>query len=66
MITLELITIPEKTGIRAALYAPSAKTRRKKLGIRKATKKASDVTVDPRKRAINMSRINPNILLSIV
>ena len=46
--SFESITIPEKTGIKAALYAPSAKTRRKKLGILKAKKKASYVTVDPR------------------
>ena len=61
-----LRTTPEKTGINAALYAPSARTRRKKLGIRNATKNASAMTVDPRYLAINMSRIKPNTRLKNV
>ena len=56
---LESITTPENTGISAALYAPSANTRLKKLGRRKATKNASAVTVDPKYFAIKISRINP-------
>ena len=61
-----LRTTPEKTGINAALYAPSARTRRKKLGIRNATKNASAMTVDPRYLAIYMSRIKPNTRLKNV
>ena len=57
--SLESITTPENTGMSAALYAPSANTRLKKLGRRKATKNASAVTVDPKYFAIKISRINP-------
>ena len=42
------------------------KTRLKKFGILKATKKASEVMVDPRNLAIKISRINPKTRLKKV
>ena len=42
--------------------APSAKTRRKKFGRRKAAKKTSDKTLTPTNLAIKISRMNPTIL----
>lgn len=51
-----------KIGTKAELNAPSAKILRKKLGKRKAPKKASDKILTPTNLAIKISRINPKIL----
>ena len=48
-------------GTNAELKAPSAKTRRKKLGKRNAAKKASDIALTPTNCAINTSRIKPKM-----
>jgi hypothetical protein len=53
-----------KIGTKDELKAPSAKTRRKKFGKRKAAKKASERTLTPTYRAIKISRIKPRILES--
>ena len=50
-----------KIGTKAELKAPSAKTRRKKFGKRKAAKKASDTTLTPTYLAIITSRMKPKI-----
>ena len=47
----------ESTGTNAWEKAPSANKRRRKLGIRKATKKASVLPVAPKKMKITASRI---------
>jgi len=47
----------------AILKDPSAKSRRKRLGILKAAKKASDPGPAPRDQAIIMSLTNPSIRL---
>ena len=53
-------------GTKAALKAPSAKRRRKKLGNLKATKNASATMPVPRALAIRISRANPSRRLPIV
>ena len=58
-----VFNIEEKIGIKAAENAPSANKRLKKLGSLKATKKTSAITPAPTKAAINISLINPKILL---
>jgi len=52
-----------KTGIKATEKEPSAKSLRKRFGIRKATKKASADMPEPKKLAISISLANPRILL---
>ncbi len=47
------------TGTKAREKAPSANSRRMKLGILKATKKASVAASAPNTRAITRSRMNP-------
>ena len=51
---------PAKSGTKAALNAPSANSRRRKLGSLKATKKASATGPAPRTEAIRMSRRKPS------
>ena len=53
-------------GTKAALKAPSAKRRRKKLGNLKATKNASATMPVPRALAMRISRTNPSRRLPIV
>ncbi|GAJ13638.1 unnamed protein product, partial [marine sediment metagenome] len=55
-----------KTGIKDTMSEPSAKSLLKRLGIRKATKKASADMPEPKKLAIRMSLTNPRILLKKV
>ena len=55
-----------KTGIIAVERAPSARRRRRILGIRKATKNASVTGPAPNVRATSMSRANPSTRLSSV
>ncbi|OPY16002.1 MAG: hypothetical protein A4E74_02058 [Syntrophus sp. PtaB.Bin075] len=55
-----------KTGINATVREPSPKSRLSRLGIRKATKKASVAIPAPKKAATTISLINPKIRLSIV
>jgi hypothetical protein len=47
------------TGTKAWLKAPSANSRRNKLGMRNATLKASVKALAPNKEAINNSRTKP-------
>ena len=54
------------TGTNACENAPSAKMRRKRLGRRKATTKASIAAPAPKTRATTASRIKPNTRESIV
>ncbi len=49
--------------MKAALRAPSPRSLLKRLGIRKATKKASAVLEVPKRLAMSMSRAKPRILL---
>ena len=49
-------------GTNAELKAPSAKTRRKKLGKRKAAKNTSESKPTPMNLAIKTSRTKPRIL----
>ena len=58
--------IDEKIGIKAAVKAPSANILLKKFGNLKATKKTSAISPAPTIVAINMSLINPSILLTNV
>ena len=51
----------ERIGTNANEKAPSANKRRKRLGIRNATKKASVAMPAPKIRAINISLTNPRI-----
>ncbi len=55
-----------KTGTKAMLREPSANSRRSRLGMRKATKKASAIHPAPKNQAITISRMNPMIRLSSV
>jgi hypothetical protein len=55
-----------KTGMKAALNAPSPKRRRKRFGILKATTKASQAKLVPKKLAHTMSLAKPNTLLNSV
>jgi hypothetical protein len=52
-----------KTGIKAMVSDPSAKRRRSRLGMRKATKKASAAMPEPKRVAITISRTRPSIRL---
>ena len=54
------------TGIKAALNAPSPKSRRKRFGILKATTKASQARLVPKKLAHIMSLASPKTLLNSV
>jgi len=51
------------TGIKAMVRDPSAKSRRKRLGIRNATKKASAAIPEPKSAAKTISRTRPRIRL---
>src|SRR5690606_30945312 len=51
----------ESTGTKAWEKAPSANRRRRKLGILKATKKASAAGPSPNREANTMSRTRPRI-----
>jgi hypothetical protein len=55
-----------KTGIKEIVNEPSAKRRRKRLGIVKAIKKASAASPAPKNQATTTSRMNPRIRLSRV
>lgn len=55
------VRILEKLGIKAALNAPSAKMRRKKLGSLNATKNASESQLAPIRFAMRISRTKPLI-----
>ena len=57
------VTFFERSGIKAVLKAPSAKSRRNMFGNVKATKKASATGPAPRKIAISISRMKPSIRL---
>lgn len=57
---------PREEGTKAALNAPSANRRRKRLGNLKATKNASATVPAPTNPAIRMSRAKPVIRLSMV
>jgi hypothetical protein len=59
----ELFNFFAKAGVKAELKAPSAKILLKRLGILKATKKASVKLVAPKKVAIVMSLRRPKTLL---
>src|SRR5690625_3725243 len=59
-------SLAANSGTKAALNAPSAKRRRKRLGKRKATKKASATGPVPRTEAIRMSRMKPRTRLTAV
>jgi hypothetical protein len=50
-----------KVGMNAAAMEPSAKRRRKRLGIIKATENESDSALVPRRRALTISRAKPRI-----
>ena len=52
--------MPANSGTKAAFMAPSANSRRMKLGSLKAMKKASAAGLAPRMAAIRMSRVNPS------
>ena len=56
----------EKTGMKDTVREPSANRRRKRLGIRKATKKASAARPAPKKPAMTTSLTNPSMRLSKV
>ncbi len=51
----------ERTGTKACENAPSANRRRSRLGMRKATKKASVARPAPNSLAITTSRMNPRM-----
>ena len=53
----------EKTGMKATVSEPSAKSLRNRFGILKATKKASEARPAPKKAAMTTSLAKPNILL---
>ena len=55
-----------KTGTKETVRDPSPRSLRSRLGIRKATKKASVTIPAPKKPATTMSRMNPKTRLSIV
>ena len=55
-----------KTGIKAELNEPSAKSRLSKLGILNAAIKASELKPAPKNQAITASRINPRMRLKRV
>ena len=53
------VSVSVKTGMKAAVTAPSPRIRRCMLGILKATKKASAEAEEPKAIAITTSRRNP-------
>jgi len=55
-----------KTGIKEIVKEPSAKRRRKRFGILKATKKASAASAAPKNHATITSLRNPRIRLNNV
>ena len=55
-----------KTGINATLKEPSAKSLLKRLGILKATKKASEASPAPKNQAITTSLTKPKMRLNKV
>ena len=55
-----------KTGMNAMVSDPSAKRRRNRFGIRRATKKASAAIPDPKIVAMTISRTSPRIRLRSV
>jgi len=55
-----------KTGIKAELNDPSAKSRRSRFGILKAAMKASELKPAPKYQAMTASRIKPRIRLKRV
>ena len=55
-----------KTGINATLKEPSAKSLLKRLGILKATKKASEASPAPKNQAITTSLMKPKMRLNKV
>ena len=55
-----------KTGTKATVSDPSPRRRRRRFGIRKATKKASEAAPAPKNAATTMSRMNPKMRLSMV
>src|SRR5262245_43354039 len=59
-------SVSVKTGMMAVDSAPSARSRRSRFGIRKATKNASVSGVAPKARASTMSRAYPRIRLPSV
>ena len=59
-------SVPEASGTKAALNAPSANRLRNKFGRRCATKKASAIGPAPRIAAVRISRIKPNTRLTSV
>lgn len=54
------------TGMKADDIEPSAKSSRRRLGMRNATKKVSAAGVAPKRRAMTMSRTKPRIRLENV
>ena len=56
----------EKIGMKAELKDHSAKSRRKRLGIRNAAINASELNPAPKYHAITASRINPKMRLNSV
>jgi len=55
-----------KTGIKATLNDPSAKSLLKRFGILNATKNASELSPAPKNQAMTTSLINPKIRLNSV
>src|SRR5207342_3664615 len=55
-----------RMGTKACEKAPSPNRRRSRLGMRKATKKASVSSPAPKMRAIKKSRMNPKTRLTVV
>jgi len=55
-----------KTGTKEMVNEPSAKRRRKRLGMVKAMKKASDASPAPKNQATTTSRMNPKMRLNRV
>jgi len=48
-----------KTGTKATVKAPSARRRRRRLGMRKATMKAAAAGLSPKNEAVTWSRARP-------
>ena len=61
-----VVTCSVKTGMKADDSAPSATSRRRRFGSRKATKKASVAAPAPKARAMTRSRRKPRIRLASV
>jgi hypothetical protein len=58
-----VVRVSVKIGINAMVREPSAKRRLNKLGIRRATKKASAAMPEPKRLAITISLTKPRIRL---